>query len=56
MTMRNRISGGVHFVASKEMKAKANRFSLLKPALQVNHRKQQTYQPKLLSAWMIKKR
>ena len=51
MTMRKRISfwwsGGVHFVANKETKAKANRFYLLKRALQVNHRKQQTYQPKL---------
>ena len=56
MTMRKRISAGVYFVANKETKAKANRFSLLKRALQVNHHKQQTYQPKLLSTWMIIKK
>ena len=56
MTMRKRISGGVHFVANKETKAKANHFSLLKQALQVSHCKQQTYQPKLLSTWMIIKK
>ena len=56
MTMRKRISGGVHFVANKEMKAKANRFSLIKQALEVNHHKQQTYQPKLLLTWMIIKK
>ena len=42
MTMRKKISGGVHFVVNKETKAKANRFSLLKRALQMNHRKQRT--------------
>ena len=56
MTMRKRISAGVYFVANKETKAKANRFSLLKQALQVNHHKQQTHQPKLLSTWMIIKK
>ena len=56
MTMRKRISAGVYFVANKETKAKANRFSLLKRALQFNHHKQQTYQPKLLSTWLIIKK
>ena len=54
--MRKRISAGVYFVANKETKAKANRFFLLKRALQVNHHKQQTHQSKLLSTWMIIKK
>ena len=56
MTIRKRICVGVHFVANKETKAKVNRFSLHKRASQVNHHKQQTCQPKLLSTWMIKKK
>ena len=56
MTMRKRINGGAPFAANKETKVKANQFSLPKRAPQVNHRRQQTYQPKLQSTWMIIKK
>ena len=54
MTMKKIITGGAPFAAHKEMKAKANHFSLPKRALQVNHnRQEQTYKSKLQSTRMI---
>ena len=57
MTMKKIITGGAPFAAHKEMKAKANHFSLPKRALQVNHnRQEQTYKSKLQSTRMIIKK